>query len=196
MTYTIIGGVNGVGKSSLIGVLSSSYNDLGTIINPNRIIADNNGDKLLGGKISVELINNCLEMGIDFTQETTLSGHQPVITAKKAKEYNYYIRLFYVGINSLDESLSRIENRVNKGGHDIPKDIVEKRFSKRFDDLSKILPYCNEGHLFDNENGFREVAEYRNGKLIIKSDNPPKWLLEYKANNETAIKNYSFQSRK
>lgn len=31
-----------------------------------------------------------------------------------------YIRLYYVGLNTVEESLLRIENRVKKGGHDIP----------------------------------------------------------------------------
>lgn len=29
--------------------------------------------------------------------------------------------MYYVGLNSKEESLARIENRVRKGGHDIPK---------------------------------------------------------------------------
>ena len=35
--YTIIGGVNGVGKSSLTGVLSAKSNDLGVIIDTDKI---------------------------------------------------------------------------------------------------------------------------------------------------------------
>ena len=37
--YTIIGGVNGVGKSSLTGVLASESNDLGVIIDTDKITA-------------------------------------------------------------------------------------------------------------------------------------------------------------
>lgn len=63
--YTIIGGVNGVGKSSLTGVLAAENDDLGVIIDT---------DKIKGGKTAIERINNSLEMGINFTQDTTLSG--------------------------------------------------------------------------------------------------------------------------
>ena len=33
----------------------------------------------------------------------------------------------------------------------------------RFESLVRVLPYCDEVALFDNENGFVEVAEYTNG---------------------------------
>ncbi|MBP5378339.1 MAG: hypothetical protein J6Y64_02220, partial [Ruminococcus sp.] len=64
--------------------------------------------------------------------------------------------------------------------HDIPSSDVERRYLKRFDDLAKVLPYCNEVRFYDNENGFAEKAEYRNGQLIMKGQNIPKWLTELK----------------
>ena len=50
--YTIIGGVNGVGKSSFTGVLKGSRSDLGIIIDVDKITAGLGGDILAGGKIS------------------------------------------------------------------------------------------------------------------------------------------------
>lgn len=176
--YTIIGGVNGVGKSSLSGVLSAESSELGVIIDTDKITAENGGDRIKGGKIAIELINNCLEKGINFTQETTLSGVRTLKTIQKARELNYFIRLYYVGISSSDESISRIANRVLKGGHNIPPEDVKRRYAKRFDDLIKILPYCNEAVFFDNENGFIEKAEYRNGTLITKGEKIPEWIKE------------------
>lgn len=159
--YTIIAGVNGVGKSSLIGVLKNVYSDIGVIVDE-----------------SAELINTCLSKGVNFTQETTLSGFRTLRTIKQAREQDYYIRLYYIGVNTADESLKRIANRVEKGGHNIPADDVIRRFNKRFDDLAAVLPYCNEVKLYDNENGFVEKAEYKNGMLIIKSSIVPDWLTE------------------
>lgn len=176
--YTIIGGVNGVGKSSLSGVLSAESSELGVIIDTDKITAENGGDRIKGGKIAIERINNCLEKGINFTQETTLSGVRTLKTIQKARELNYFIRLYYIGISSSAESISRIANRVLKGGHNIPPEDVKRRYAKRFDDLIKILPYCNEAVFFDNENGFIEKAEYRNGTLITKGEKIPEWIKE------------------
>ena len=178
-TYTIIGGVNGVGKSSLTGVLVAENNDLGVIIDTDRITAESGNDKIKGGKAAIERINSSLERGINFTQETTLSGSRTLKTIKRARELDYFIRLYYIGVNTAEESLKRIKNRVEKGGHNIPDDDVKRRYNKRFDDLMNVLPYCNEAYFFDNENGFVEKAEYKNGSLVIKSNNVPDWLKEF-----------------
>lgn len=176
--YTIISGVNGVGKSSFTGVLIGESTDLGVIIDTDKITAELGGDKLKGGKAAIEKINSSIEKGINFTQETTLSDAKTIRTIKQAREHNYYIRLYYIGVNSAQESIKRISNRVEKGGHDIPAEDVLRRYNKRFEDLIAVLPYCNEVRLYDNENGFVEKAEYKNGMLIIKGRNIPDWLNE------------------
>lgn len=178
--YTIIGGVNGAGKSSLSGVLTAESSELGIIIDTDKMTAELGGDRIKGGKAAIALIDDCLKKRINFTQETTLSGVRTLKTIQRARELDYYIRLYYVGVSSSAESIKRIKNRVEKGGHDIPSEDVERRYTKRFDDLAKVLPYCNEVRFFDNENGFAEKAEYRNGQLITKGSNIPQWLTDLK----------------
>ena len=177
-TYTIIAGVNGAGKSSLTGVLRTEITNLGKIIDVDKIITKCNGNMIEGGKKSIELIDDCLDKEICFTQETTLSGHRVFNTVKKAIEKGYYIRLYYVGLNTVEESISRIENRVRKGGHDIPDTDVIRRFERRFENLVQILPYCDEATFYDNENGFVAVAEYKNGEIMQIGGSSPQWLKE------------------
>ena len=175
--YTIIGGVNGCGKSSLTGALKAERSDLGLLIDVDKLAA-HLGSPVEGGKAAVRKIDECLEKGISFTQETTLSGARTERTIRRAKERGYTIRLYYIGLDTMEESLGRIANRVAKGGHDIPREDVERRFSTRFADVLRVLPYCDEARFFDNDNGFVEVAEYRNGELIPRVSTPPRWLLE------------------
>ena len=176
--YTIIGGVNGTGKSSLTGVLRTQLKALGRIIDVDKLTAQNKLTPLEGGREALRRIRECLNKGVCFTQETTLSGHQPERTASEAKEKGYYIRLFYVGLDSPEECLSRIENRVRHGGHNIPEPDVHRRFAGRWEALGKILPYCDEARFFDNDNGFLEVAEYLNGELLLKGEHRPSWVRE------------------
>ena len=179
--YTIIGGVNGCGKSSLTGALKAERSDLGLLIDVDKLAAQLHSP-VEGGKAAVRKIDECLEKGISFTQETTLSGARTERTIRRAKERGYTIRLYYIGLDTLEESLGRIRNRVAKGGHDIPREDVERRFQSRFADVLRVLPYCDEARFFDNDNGFVEVAEYRNGELIPRVSNPPRWLRELRDN--------------
>lgn len=176
-TYTIIGGVNGTGKSSLTGVLRTELNNLGKIIDVDKLNALY-GNILEGGKAAVKLIDECMNKGICFTQETTLSGRKTALTAKAALNQGYFVRLYYVGLNTAEDSLNRIKNRVANGGHDIPPNDVIRRFNSRFKDIAAVLPYCNEATFYDNRNGFVAVAEYRNGELLPIGSNPPKWIKE------------------
>ena len=176
--YSIIGGVNGSGKSSLRGTLVAQRNDMGVIVDTDAITASCGGDKILGGKKAIKIINACLEKGCNLTQETTLSGKMIEKTISRAKEKGYYIKLYYVAVGTVEESLARIKNRVAKGGHNIPAEDVIRRYNKRFVDLSRILPLCDEAQFYDNENGFIQVAEYSNGEITKKGDAVPDWLVE------------------
>ena len=177
-TYTIIGGVNGVGKSSFTGVLKERCTDLGIIIDVDKITAELGGNALAGGKAALKKINECIAKGVSFTQETTLSGRRTEAAARTVVEKGYRVRLYYIGLDSAAESISRIANRVKRGGHDIPASDVERRFAGRWEAVSKVLPYCDEAHFFDNDNGFVEVAEYKNGELLLVGDLRPAWVLE------------------
>lgn len=158
-TYTIIGGFDGVGKSSFLGVLKEIDSGVGILAEPYQT-------------------PGCIDKCVSFTQETTLSGRKTEATAQQVKELGYHVRLFYIGLDTAAESLARIANRVRRGGHDIPQNDVERRFAGRWEAVEKILPYCDEAEFYDNDNGFVKVAEYRNGELRTIGKNLPAWITE------------------
>ena len=61
-----------------------------------------------------------------FAFETTLSGRSYLILGLKRKGYK--VHLFFLWVESVDVALSRIDQRVMKGGHDVPEPIVRRRF--------------------------------------------------------------------
>lgn len=176
--YTIVGGVNGVGKSSFTGILKEQRSDLGILIDVNKITAELGGNALAGGKAALKKINECIEKGVSFTLETTLSGRRTAATAREVIEKGYRVRLYYIGLDSAEESLLRIANRVRRGGHDISQEDVVRRFRERWEAVEKVLPYCDEAEFYDNDNGFQLVAEYRNGELRTVGSHCPHWLTE------------------
>lgn len=175
--YTIVGGVNGSGKSSLIGSQKKRCADFGQIIDVDTLNVQCGGI-IAGGKAAIALQEQYMADGISFTQETTLAGKRPVQMAKAARAAGYYVRLFYVGINTVEDALQRIEQRVKNGGHDIPKDDVLRRFNMRIESLISILKYCDEAIFYDNQNGFVSVGEYRNGEIIPEGNYRPIWFAD------------------
>jgi hypothetical protein rflaF_12469 len=163
--FTIVAGAVGVGKSSFIGALASFKNSLG------EIIADDD-------KTAVRRIQSCMDDGVDFTLESTLSGENTLAVIKTAVEKGHRITLYYIAVNSAEESLRRISNRVRKGGRSVSAEEVRRSYLHRFEVLPLILPYCDSARFYDNENGFRYVAEYRNGEIVHADNRYPDWLKE------------------
>ena len=176
--YTIIGGVNGTGKSSFTGARRSDNPNMGVVIDVDKITALNKVFPIEGGKMALYFIDNCLEEGLSFTQETTLAGRRTEVTASKAKELGYFVRLYYIGLDTPEECLKRIANRVARGGHDIGEVDVRRRFAERWKAVKKILPFCDEAFFFDNDNGFVEVAEYIDSAFSLKGETHPQWVRE------------------
>jgi len=161
-TYTIVGGVDGVGKSSLIGALRSLRNDLGIIID----IDDTTSDQI------------ALTDGITFTKETILDSTGIINTVRQAIDLNYQINLYYIGLSTAEESIKRIKSSVERGGHNVLDSDVTRHFSTRFHSLIGILPYCNSVEFYDNENGFALIAIYRNGEIVFTSNEHPQWMID------------------
>ena len=176
--YTVIAGPNGVGKSSLRGVLEGQGIILGHVIDADMIAGEHHNDPISAGKQAIKEINECLKQDISFTQETTVAGKRIQQTMKQAKAQGYSISLFYVGISSVEESIIRIANRVRKGGHNISTEDVLRRYKGRFEAFRHVLPYCDEITFYDNENGFVKVAELKNSRFCYTNGYRPKWLLE------------------
>ena len=65
--YTIIGGVDGTGKSSLTGVLCETVSDLGIIIDADQL-SKQYGSNLAGGKTAVRQIRQCINTRVQFAQ--------------------------------------------------------------------------------------------------------------------------------
>lgn len=176
--FTIVAGINGVGKSTMVGLLKSNPNSFGTIIDPDDY-AKKYGGNLSGGKEAIKDIDYCIDNGIAFTEETTLSGKHIISTAKKAKENGYTINLIYVGLDTVQDSIDRVTNRVKHGGHDIPADLILRRYEHRFEQLDKILKYCNTAKFYDNTNGYALVATYANDTITQEVEDAPKWLSDF-----------------
>lgn len=163
-------GTNGSGKSSLRNYLNLS--DIQSNIDPdvlNRIYKTKypNNYQIEAAKQALKMYDEAVNLGLNICLESTLAGRGTMARIKAAKADGYYTIGFYIGLNSVELNLERIAMRVARGGHDIPEDIVRRRFYESADNLVKIKDNFDMLHVIDNSEAFFSLQYSLVDKQII-----------------------------
>ncbi len=152
----IISGCNGAGKTT------ASYSILPTILNCKEFI---NADEIAKGlspfqpetvsfeaaRIMLHRIDELLLKDVDFAFETTLATKSFAQTLQKAQAQGYTVTLLFFWLNSVELAKQRVALRVNEGGHNIPQDVIERRYHRGIKNLFALyLPICDNVMAFDN----------------------------------------------
>lgn len=174
--YTLIAGINGAGKTTWYETIDKEDKKrLGVRVNFDEELKEC-GDIRLAGRKTMQLVNNCLKNKITFHQETTLTGHTILNHIDAAAKQGFQINLIYVGLSSKELAVRRVKNRVSEGGHDIPKEIIEARYSKSLENLKSLLSKCENIRIYDNSKQFSPVFSYiSENKKFIVAENMPEW---------------------
>ena len=195
--FYLFAGVNGAGKSTLYNSESLNNDIKNTIrINTDEIVREigdwrNNSDQLKAAKMAINLRNECFLYGKSFNEETTLTGKSILKTIERAKELGYELQLFYVGVSSTEIAKERIKSRVEKGGHHIENDIVEKRYYESLKNLKEILLKFDKVYLYDNSKKYKNIFSFSNNKILFKDNKSISWAKEAIEIIENNIKNKS-----
>ena len=127
------------------------------------------------------LQNSCIKENVSFSQETFFSHVSKVEALKDARNAGYRTYLYFVANQDVSINLTRISNRVKRGGHDVPIEKVMARAKRSLANVKAALPYCARAFFFDNSSMEMEfLAEYseENG-MSIKSSKVPGWFSAY-----------------
>lgn len=188
--YIIIGGINGAGKSSFFRLDTLKKDSIlkGSIrVNPDEILQSFGKDwrdtsaQLLAARQAAKMLKTLINGEASFHRETILSGNLGAhkVNISRAKANGFYIHLIYIALESVECAKQRISQRVNKGGHGIPDEIVERRYLQSLQNLKEILPLVDEVDIFDNSTNGLKLVYSRNARMEIdKSDQYP-YLASY-----------------
>lgn len=156
-TITVLAGTNGAGKSSLLGEYLRQQG--GEYFNPDEIAghlrerdpgmsrADANSLAWSAGR---DLLMAAIEDGSDYVFETTLGGTTIPRLLSAAAVRGHRVVVWYVGLDSPEAHIGRVEARVRRGGHPIPAAKIRERFTRSLENLVSLLPALHEFRLFDN----------------------------------------------
>ena len=164
----IIAGCNGAGKTTASFTILPEILDCKEFVNADEIakgLSPFQPEKVSfeAGRIMLNRINELLLENENFAFETTLSTRSYKHKIQEAKEKGYFTTLLFFWLKNTDLAKERVEIRVKEGGHNIPKDVIERRYKKGILNLFEIyLPIVDEVFIFDNSEGKHQLIAEKN----------------------------------
>jgi len=177
----IVSGCNGAGKTT------ASFTILPVILNCREFV---NADNIAAGlspfntesvaieaaRIMLHRIDELLEEGVDFAIETTLATRSYVSLVHRARGLGYKITLIYIWLNDPELALQRVAERVKNGGHNIPEDVVRRRYTKGVKNLFNLfMPICDVWIVADNSLNDLELIARKGADFDIIVENHDIW---------------------
>jgi predicted ABC-type ATPase len=162
----VMAGPNGAGKTTFAKKFLPGFVDCREFVNADLIAGGiaplaPAAAMLHAGRFLLERIRVLGEKGIDFAFETTLADKTYLRLLHDFRRRGYEIHLFFLWIRDLALSLKRIEERVRRGGHDIPEPVVRRRFQRGLQNLFHLYqPLLDSWILFDNSGESPHLVAY------------------------------------
>lgn len=152
----IIAGPNGAGKTTFAREFLPFEADCPVFINADLIAAGLSPLQpevaaFRAGRLMLEEIDRNAAMGLGFAFETTLSGHTYVKRIPQWRSDGFTVKLIFLSLATPEEAIARVAERVQQGGHDVPPDIIRRRFSSGMRNFRETYrPLVNYWQWFDN----------------------------------------------
>ena len=177
----IIAGCNGAGKTT------TSYTVLPEMLNCKEFV---NADEIArglspfqpetvsfqAGRIMLTRIKELLRGKNDFAFETTLSSRNYVRVIAQAKKLRYTIVLIYFWLESVDLAKERVKARVEKGGHNIPVIVIERRYLRGIENFfTTYKNLADSWVIYNNSYKVPSLIAEGSGSLLSSIYNDDLW---------------------
>ncbi len=153
----VLAGTNGAGKSSVGGELLRRAG--GEYFNPDEVAQrlrqshpgwTHRQANATAWAVGIRLLDEAIQESREHFFETTLGGTTITRKLESAIRADFDVRIWYVGLESVELHLARVAARVARGGHDIPEVDIRRRFDNSRRNLIRLTPGLTELKVFDN----------------------------------------------
>ncbi|SFI21931.1 zeta toxin family protein [Halpernia frigidisoli] len=155
----IIAGCNGAGKTTASFTILPEILDCKEFVNADEIakgLSPFQPEKVSfeAGRIMLHRINELFFVNENFALETTLATKIYKSKIIEAQNNNYKVSLLFFWLENVELAIDRVNTRVSEGGHNIPENVIRRRYDSGIKNLFNIyLPIVDEAMIFDNSNG-------------------------------------------
>lgn len=173
----IIAGPNGAGKTTASMTILPKSLLVKEFVNADEIAKglspfNPEGVAIEAGRLMLERIQYLLANGESFSIETTLATRSYVNLVRQAHGLGYIVHLIYFWLETPELAVRRVAERVRKGGHDIPRDVVLRRYSKGIRNLFNLfIGEVDLWAIYDN-------SEYKRENIAVGGKNVPTLIID------------------
>ncbi len=179
----IIGGPNGAGKTTAAGVLLPRTIAITEFVNADEIARgmspnDVDGAAFAAGRAMLERLKALLDQEKSFAFETTCAGLGHLALLRNAKARGWQVSLLFLWLPSPEAALARVAQRVRQGGHDIPPDVIARRYWKGMVNArDRYLPLSDLARIYDNSDARRILVAEKSQELGFKVHDSKIWAI-------------------
>ena len=152
----IFAGCNGAGKTTASFTVLPEMLDCKEFVNADEMAKglspfNPEGVALQAGRLMIERVLQLLRDQETFAFETTLSTRSYVKLVKMAQKQGYYVSLLFFSLATPEQAVRRVAKRVSQGGHNIPTDVVYRRYASGLKNLFQLyMDTVDFWALYDN----------------------------------------------
>jgi predicted ABC-type ATPase len=152
----IIAGPNGAGKTTFAREWLPYEAGCPLFINADLIAAglspfDPDAVAFRAGRLMLAEIDRNAAAGESFAFETTLSGHTYIRRIRSWRSGGFVVKILFLSLRNPDEAIARVAARVQHGGHDVPADVIRRRFATGMKNFMDVYRHeVDYWRLFDN----------------------------------------------
>jgi predicted ABC-type ATPase len=152
----ILAGPNGAGKTTFAREYLPVEGQCLTFVNADLIALGLSPFRpeqaaLRAGRLMLEMIAQHVQRGESFAFESTLAGKSFAKSILIWRGQGYMVTIYFLALPTVEHALERVAVRVQQGGHDVPEDVVRRRFAasrRNFEEIYKSL--VDRWFLLDN----------------------------------------------
>ena len=160
----IIAGPNGAGKTTFADEFLPKEAATINFINADLIavgLSPFAPDKVAieASKLLLKRIDECCTRDESFALESTLSGKSYLRKISGWKRLGYRIILHFLQLPAVELAITRVQRRVQQGGHSIPEDVIRRRYKRGLINLEMYKQAVDEWKIWDTSSGNPELID-------------------------------------
>lgn len=152
----VLGGPNGAGKSTIARAVIAEIVQIREFVNADTIATglsgfDPDAAAFAAGRIMLARLRELASARQSFAFESTLASRTFAPWLSGLRSVGYEVHVVFVWLRSAELAIKRVKKRVSKGGHDVPAEVVRRRYARSMANFRELYaPIATTWAVYNN----------------------------------------------